>query len=52
MGDQHPSCAFLLPELAGQTGHSVNRTKHFEGMVLQFLKNSHSKNGARYFEEI
>ena len=31
-------CAFHLPELAGQTGQSVNRMSHFEGTVLQNLE--------------
>ena len=39
--------------LAGLASESVNQMCHFEGMVLQNLeKNNHSKNGARYFEEI
>ena len=29
---------FHLSELAGQIGQSVNRKRHFEGMVLQNLE--------------
>ena len=40
---------YHLPELAGQ---SVNRMRHFEGMVLQNHKNRHSENSTRYLQEI
>ena len=42
---------FHLSKLAGQTGQSVNRMRHFELILLQNLK-KHSENGTPYFEEI
>lgn len=43
---------FHLSEMAGQTGQSVNRMRHYEGMVMQIFKNKHSENGSCHKDKI
>ena len=48
---QQNMSAFHLPEMADQTCQSVNQICHFEGWCCNIMKDSHSENGIRYFEE-
>ena len=43
--------AFQLSELAGHSGQSVNRMRHFDGMLLQNLENNHSENSTRLLKK-
>ena len=43
---------FPFTRINRPTVQSVNRMRHFEGLVLQNLENNHFEYSTRYFEEI